>query len=236
MAPSSTPPEDPPRNGGRRGRPARPELAEQRRQQIVRAAYQVLTAKGFEQTSMSDIAREAAIGQGTMYRYFRSKRELLDHVFDYAVMKTVERLDLASLDATDVTDYRTAVTLIERFGWRMFAMVDDDPRILRMITVESSAIDHELRYRVMGMLTAVDAAMALVFESVNPEWVSTAEPAVKRLVGRLALAMAGPGLMMSLRGDTDPAHRTTCLSTVAAIAEGGLLAEQTNRGIRSAAP
>jgi AcrR family transcriptional regulator len=37
---------------------------------------------------MSDVAKHAGVGQGTVYRYFENKRALLDHVLD----RTVERM------------------------------------------------------------------------------------------------------------------------------------------------
>lgn len=67
----------------RRGRPPQRGLAEQRRRQIVESAYQVFAELGYERASVSDVAKRAGIGQGTIYRYFDSKRELLDHVVDY---------------------------------------------------------------------------------------------------------------------------------------------------------
>jgi TetR/AcrR family transcriptional regulator, fatty acid metabolism regulator protein len=47
---------------------------------IVDAAKSAFTDKGFEGTSIADIARIARISDGLVYRYFRSKRELLYEV------------------------------------------------------------------------------------------------------------------------------------------------------------
>jgi TetR/AcrR family transcriptional regulator, fatty acid metabolism regulator protein len=47
---------------------------------ILDAAKSAFTDKGFEGTSIADIARIARISDGLVYRYFRSKRELLYEV------------------------------------------------------------------------------------------------------------------------------------------------------------
>jgi AcrR family transcriptional regulator len=210
-------------SGARRGRPPNPELREGRREQLVRSAYAVVTEMGFEHMAMSDIARHAGVGQGTVYRYFSSKRELLDAVFDYAVAKTVDALDLGSLSEEDVVDFDRAVDLISTFGRRLFALVDADPNILRLITVDSSAIDSELRYRVLGMLGAVDAGLSAIFERTSPDWSATADPDVRKLYGRMMFAMSGPGLFMSLLGETGTDEREVCLSTMTKIANAGIL-------------
>lgn len=194
-----------------------------RREAIVRSAYAVLTDKGYERTSMSAIARHANVGQGTLYRYFPSKRELLDHVFDYAVAKTVHALDVDSLADLDMTDHGQTLKLIEHFGSRLFALVDADPAILRLITVESSAIDPELRHRVIGLVSAMDAALARLFEKAHLVGDPPADEATREVLRRMVVGMAGPGLVMSVLGETSTARRTAYLSAVAAIADRGLL-------------
>lgn len=47
-----------------------------RRKQIIAAAKKVFSAKGFNGTTMEDIAREVELSAGTLYLYFSSKDEL----------------------------------------------------------------------------------------------------------------------------------------------------------------
>jgi AcrR family transcriptional regulator len=49
---------------------------EQRRSRILDAAQRVFYAKGVDATKMKDVAREAQLGKGTLYLYFRTKEEL----------------------------------------------------------------------------------------------------------------------------------------------------------------
>jgi AcrR family transcriptional regulator len=50
--------------------------AEERRRQILDAAIRVFARQGYAGTGTADIAREALIGEPTIYRYFANKREL----------------------------------------------------------------------------------------------------------------------------------------------------------------
>jgi AcrR family transcriptional regulator len=47
---------------------------------ILRAAKTVFSEKGYEGSSIADIARAADVSDGLVYRYFRNKRDLLYHV------------------------------------------------------------------------------------------------------------------------------------------------------------
>jgi len=52
------------------------------REEILSAAGKVFASKGFFPTTMSDIAREAEFGTGTLYKYFKSKEELYFTLID----------------------------------------------------------------------------------------------------------------------------------------------------------
>ena len=61
---------------------------EERKQEIMDAAMQAFTEKGYEQTTMRDIAAVIGVVPGLCYRYFNSKQELFDsavsqYVLDY---------------------------------------------------------------------------------------------------------------------------------------------------------
>jgi AcrR family transcriptional regulator len=56
------------------GRKEREYLAH--REKILLAAEKVFAAKGFFSATMSDIAREAEFGTGSLYKYFKSKEDL----------------------------------------------------------------------------------------------------------------------------------------------------------------
>lgn len=51
--------------------------ARQRRQEIVEAAVRVFSRKGFDRATTREIAMEADIAEGTIYKYFDTKRDLL---------------------------------------------------------------------------------------------------------------------------------------------------------------
>jgi len=56
---------------------AKYERAEARKEQILIAAERVFAQKGFHQSTIAEIAREAGVSDATIYEYFPNKEELL---------------------------------------------------------------------------------------------------------------------------------------------------------------
>lgn len=59
-----------------------------RRQEILDTAIKVFYEKGYEGTSMNDIAKELNVVQGLCYRYFPSKQ----HLFNEAMEQSIEEI------------------------------------------------------------------------------------------------------------------------------------------------
>jgi AcrR family transcriptional regulator len=75
----------PANNSGKSLTPAHPAKSNERRRQIVRAAYQALAEKGFEGLRMREVAKRAGIDHSTLHYYFSGKEALIDGVVDHIV-------------------------------------------------------------------------------------------------------------------------------------------------------
>ncbi|SKB54159.1 transcriptional regulator, TetR family [Arthrobacter sp. 49Tsu3.1M3] len=63
---------------------------------VAAMALRLFAGRGYEQTSMEDIAREAGIGRKSLYRYFSSKAELVWGGMEPVVEASARVLDSAS--------------------------------------------------------------------------------------------------------------------------------------------
>jgi len=60
----------------------RPNVSDERKSQIINAAEDVFTQKGFDEARMDDIAEETGLSKGTLYLYFKSKDDLIIAILD----------------------------------------------------------------------------------------------------------------------------------------------------------
>jgi AcrR family transcriptional regulator len=58
---------------------------QQRREEIIQAAEKVFFSKGFDQSTMDDVAEQAELSKGTLYLYFESKEDLYFEVARKAI-------------------------------------------------------------------------------------------------------------------------------------------------------
>jgi AcrR family transcriptional regulator len=113
---------------------------EQRRDQIVQAAVKLFAAHGYARTTTRDIAREAGISEGTIYRYFESKQDLL---FSFIASTVLESLQsrLAEWRKADEGEalrrlFEDRLTLAQRHGPLMKVAIGEalfDPELARAI-------------------------------------------------------------------------------------------------------
>ena len=65
---------------------------EVRRQEIIDTALQLFGEKGYEKTSITDIAKAIGVAQGLCYRYFPSKEALFDSAIEQYADVLVEQM------------------------------------------------------------------------------------------------------------------------------------------------
>lgn len=116
---------------------------QQRKDEIIAAARRRFRASGFHAASMSQIALEAKLSVGQIYRYFISKdeiiQEMIKRIIDYRIAEMVEKTE---------TDH-----LPEVLAWRQTLSPDDDALMLEM------AAEATRNPQVAGMMIEADERM-----------------------------------------------------------------------------
>ena len=78
----------------------KPDVSEERIEQITEAATKVFAEQGFDKARMDDIASEANLSKGTLYLYFKSKDAIIRHLLERLFER--EFADLNALANTDI--------------------------------------------------------------------------------------------------------------------------------------
>ena len=118
--------------------------ADARRAQLLAAAKRVFAARGYRHANIADICAEAAVARGTIYQYFRNKRDVLIALLD-DVAERVKRV-LAERPAIAIPrGSQFSVEFIVKFcRARLREMLQEifvDEEILRLLLREARGVD-----------------------------------------------------------------------------------------------
>jgi mycofactocin system transcriptional regulator len=110
IAPAEVAPAGRPGDGARPGRPPATSANE-----IAQVALQLFEERGFDDTTVDDIARAAGIGRRTFFRYFTSKNEVPWGDFDGELRRMRDWLRAAPVDQPTAAVLHDAVVAFNRY-------------------------------------------------------------------------------------------------------------------------
>ncbi|CPZ89698.1 Putative transcriptional regulator%2C TetR family [Mycobacteroides abscessus] len=118
------------------------------RQEILDSAFACFAEQGYHATGVADIAGRIGIGHGTFYRYFKSKRDIIEHVIDDVTGQIFEAIgaENAAGLADDIEQYRQQSV---RIGAALAHLFRENPH-LPLLLLEAGSVDSELRERVLA--------------------------------------------------------------------------------------
>ena len=64
-------------------------IVEKRKNQILEAAVEVFSKKGYEGSTTKEIAKKAKVSEGTIFRYFETKKEILIYMLNVLIDQTL---------------------------------------------------------------------------------------------------------------------------------------------------
>lgn len=103
----------------------------EKRRRILDGALRAFARKGFYNTKVSEIAKEAGVADGTIYLYFKNKDDLLISLFEDRMEWIIDRLEteLAQVEGGVADKLRAYIHL-------HFLLVVEDRELAEFLTVE----------------------------------------------------------------------------------------------------
>ncbi|WP_373481853.1 TetR/AcrR family transcriptional regulator [Acetobacterium sp.] len=148
------------------------------REKILIAAKEVFTSKGYEHTTMEQIAEKAEIGLGTAYNYFKSKEELFilsmaENMADTTEIN-LEDIQYASGNAAEiVTDaimkHLKKMNWVNKKIWKMaFPVILSSMKSDKMPIQEVLKADFKIMDKIRVLINQLKAEHLLPFDFDTP--------------------------------------------------------------------
>lgn len=103
------------------------QLAKKRKTQIIKAAIKLFSQKGFTATTTKEIAKKAGISEGTIFRYYKTKKDILLYMIDYL---TQQNLQNYLKDLETGADPKTALKQMLKTHYRLIVANSDIFKII----------------------------------------------------------------------------------------------------------
>ena len=129
-----------------------PQYKEQARQRIIEAALRIFADKGYHEATMEDVADRLGVSEGTIYLYFKSKRELFKAISEPGEHQVAEILSSA-MDSEDPLErfFELAAEVYEQYESisgllvELFAEASRDASIRKMLREDFDADRETMR-------------------------------------------------------------------------------------------
>lgn len=97
---------------------------------IIKAATKIFAEKGFFQSKISEIAREARVAAGTVYLYFESKDDILISLFEEQMKSVLDNM------TAQVSRQKDPVKKLEKFALTHLQLIEQNKDMAEIIQVE----------------------------------------------------------------------------------------------------
>ncbi|USK68898.1 TetR/AcrR family transcriptional regulator [Peribacillus asahii] len=115
--------------------------AEKRREQILRAAFQAVSEKGFHSVTLQDIADYADVSKGVTSYYFQNKEDVFRHLLEWVTEKIYKNEHAA------ISKEHNALDKLRAYVYAAFANPSDNRKFYRVYLEFLAQANHNEQFR-----------------------------------------------------------------------------------------
>jgi AcrR family transcriptional regulator len=187
---------------------------EQRRQDILAAALEVFSAKGYHETTMADIARGTGLSYGVVYWYFESKDDLFQELMTLEEQTLRDRISVAVVEAGQSNVGALLRTVVRT----IFEYFEEHPASTRLLFRDTPAFGDRFERHLSDMFSRFIADLeALVVDAQQRGYLRDAPP---RMVAYSCAALTSQIALRRQRSDEGLSAADAADFTVGLLLDG----------------
>lgn len=172
-----------------KGTPLTEEEQIRRRQEIFNACVNIFLEKGFQETSMREIAEVAGMGKSTLYDYFKTKDEIMVFVFEQELNEMISRAQTIAMHNTDAEER------LRRIMEMHLQFLVENKNLFLKLSIEAQRLKLESQKRIQnGRYEYQDLLRGLIEEGIREGTFRKVDPL---LAARLLVHATAPVVFAS---------------------------------------
>jgi AcrR family transcriptional regulator len=132
-----------------------------RRRQILQTARELFAARGYHDTSVSDIVLDAGIARGTFYLYFDGKRALFDELIDQFIVAIENCVRLVEMKEEAPPPYEQLKGNVSR----VLALLTEEREMASILINHAVGLDQESDEKLHAFYDKVIHALVIALEA-----------------------------------------------------------------------
>jgi AcrR family transcriptional regulator len=145
----------------KRGRPLKSD-DDSRRRDLIEKSARLFREKGYEKTTVRDIAAAAGMQAGSWFYYFKTKQEILAAVMEQGMVRSLEDLEaIASQSLPPREAFRQLVQV------HLHTLLAPDHDFISVLLYEWRSLDEQSRNRIVALTDRYEAIWDRVIEALH---------------------------------------------------------------------
>lgn len=142
---------------------------------LLKAAATLFREKGFDRTTVRELAKEIGILSGSLFHHYASKQEILRNVMEQTILLNTARMELALSQNDSTKDKLHALILCE-----LQAILIDTGAEMAVLVYEWRALNPENQELILELRDHYESLWLGVLESAYQEGIITVAPSILR--------------------------------------------------------
>ena len=181
-----------------------------KQQAVLRACLKLFAEKGFERTSTADIAQEAGVAEGTVYKHFKTKQAILEALLKPLVTSVVPKVATEFITEIKGQQFVTLTDFLTFIVKDRLAFVVDNRRVIHIfaqqVLVRPALL--EAGYQLILNYFEQDLGAEIQTLKQQKQLVDWPLPRILRLVVGTVVSYTAPVIVMPAQAfDLDQATR-----------------------------
>lgn len=159
-------------------------MNDNKREKIFLAAQELFSEKGFHETTVEEIARQAGVAKGTVYIYFDSKEQLFKEVIKSG-FKELTRITEKKIESTSNPLKKIKLIVETYFNYFDINRSLFRPLMMGEIEIKSRSLQQKRRKYIENYMRNIRKLAEIMEEAINMGYFKPVDPM------HLSLALAG---------------------------------------------
>lgn len=193
-----------------------------KQQAVLQACLKLFAEKGFERTSTADIAKEAQVAEGTVYKHFKTKQAILEALLQPLVTSVVPKVANEFITEIKGQQFETLADFLTFVVKDRLAFVIDNRRVIHIFVQQVLVHPELLESAYQMILTHFEQDLGTEIQTLkqNKQLVDWPLPRILRMVVGTVVSYTAPAIVVP----TQPFDLEQVTTEIVAFLSKGLAA------------